>query len=303
MYDNQPDQQIALQGDFTQSCEGGDENTSVFSLLLQDDGHITGLNLTDSYGSSQAYAGDTGFTVTGTLNSPTSVTRGVPTTIDWSISLTNSSNVWAQLQYSHDNIGWVPISQPTLGSEVDVTFNNLPGNPEAGLRLLLSDGVLTRVIYGDNFSLSNLPPTVEFTSPNPVLVMPAGSVLSVSAKGYDPETGIIPNSSFSWEVRNSQSAVVATGSGSSSLETVLSTPGTYTVEVTVTDPAQLEGSATLEVQVISAAYLAASDWNEYLRLLNSNPVLDTLILVGIGVTIVVVVVLAVYFIRRRRLKP
>lgn len=274
--------------------EGENETTSSFTRIVPDNGEITLIQLLDDSEQILDQVNATGYVVNdASIIGPSEIQRGDLTEIQWDLALTNSTNVYTQLQYSHNGDAWYPLGQPTLGSSTEVIFNTLPGGDSASIRLFLSDGVQTEIVEGYNFSLAKLPPTLDLSSNIPSEIV-AGSRLSLYATARDPETGPVSNDSLTWKITQDSTLVEeATGAF---LVTQLTETGTYQITVTAVDPDGQETTETIEIEVISPSYLDEETWDQFTSDVEATrgslpfPILECPILSLFSVLLIVAVV-------------
>ncbi|MHA2249938.1 MAG: hypothetical protein ACXAD7_06230 [Candidatus Kariarchaeaceae archaeon] len=190
------------------------KNQSAFSFWLSDNGTIKSFSVVDLAGnevpdSARATKGGLFADVTVT-EFPTTIVRGKPHTIAWKYD--NTTNVYAQLQYTHDGKHWLPIGRPTLNDHVILTFNQIPGG-KAKFRLMLSDGFDSVMInFANTVEIPELPTTIQINrNKNWVaddgehgdgIITTIGSLMSFSASAFNPQRGLADPQGYSWKVES-----------------------------------------------------------------------------------------------------
>ncbi len=290
---------IPLSANF-KTPDGFDTTRSSFTQVIRDDNQISALRIVDLINTTLAQFANTGFTVSGEIVAPSTIPRDTLTSIQWNLQVTNSSNIYAKLEYSPDQQFWYPLGRPTLSNRTDIVFSALPGNQTAAFRLLLSDGVLTRILSGPSFSLSNLPPSVQVSQNSPPTQITSGSMLSLFARGWDPETQLLPNTSLTWTISREGTQILTTTGSYLSIQ--LLDTGTYQIQVNATDRAGLSTTQSINIEVVSPAYLNETIWNEFLtKFPTPPPPIDPLLILLIASsTLFVIIVIAVVLYLRRK---
>ncbi|MBD3191469.1 MAG: hypothetical protein GF308_12545 [Candidatus Heimdallarchaeota archaeon] len=280
------------------SHEGENGTRAGFTRIVPDNGEITLIQLLDDSDQVLDQLNATGYVVNdASISGPSEIKRDTLTEIQWNLDITNSTNIYTQLQYSHNGDVWYPLGQPTLGSSTEVVFSTLPGGDSASIRLFVTDGVQTEIIEGYSFSLAKLPPILDLSSNIPSQIV-AGSKLSLYSTARDPETGPIDNDSLTWKITKDSSVVEETTGAF--LVTQLTETGTYQITVTAVDPDGQETSEIIDLEVVSPSYLAEETWEEFTSDLEATrgsfpfPALDYPILSLFSVLLIVFVITRYY---------
>ena len=243
-------------------------NHSYFNFALPDNGQIDSLDvLNDEKNITLASYHESIFNFTGSLNYTSVFTRELPTTVGWSLTMTNFTNIYAQLEYSSNGIIWYPIGMPTTGNSALVRFTTLPGGENCRFRLQLSDGVSTQNILGPSFSLSNLAPIIEVSHGVPITTISAGSHLSLSFTATDPEFGEIGENYISWRIFDSEGEVDH-GHGNT-VDSQLVIPGVYEISIEATDLSGFNTTESIYIEVTNPIYLEEATWTKFLAFLDN----------------------------------
>jgi hypothetical protein len=147
---------------------------------------------------------------------------------------------------SDDGVSWQPLGLPTVGNEVEVDLNALPGGERCRVCVKTTDGLHTVTTVSEPFALPLRPCLALILAPGSGLVIAEGDTLHLQGQGYWLEERRPELESLVW----SSSLVGALGSGPVADVTGLQM-GTHeiTLEVGEGDRA---GRATVEVVVTAA---------------------------------------------------
>ncbi|MHA2174803.1 MAG: hypothetical protein ACXAB2_03700 [Candidatus Hodarchaeales archaeon] len=298
-YINGSSQQHPIYSNFV-GVEGGVETRSGFTFMLRDEGEITKVEITDTVnGSVLAQFEDTGFTVDNySITIPSTISRDAMNTISWDLSLTNTTNIYTHLQYSSNGEDWFPLGVPSLDTSRNVTFTTLPGGNQASVRLVATDGVKTSIVHSLNFAVPDLPPRVEISRGSIPSTVATGSSISLFGRAHDVETGLMANSSLTWEL--SRSGVEILSTTGAYLSTRLFDLGIHKIKITATDPAGSTASQTVEVNVIRPAYLEVSVWEDFQTLLQGMTTTTTGASIAIYVSVFALLLLSFVTVIQRR---
>ncbi|HYF47819.1 MAG TPA: PKD domain-containing protein, partial [Planctomycetota bacterium] len=157
---------------------------------------------------------------------------------------------WVKLVRSGNTITSYVSSTSSFGAPVgSQTFTNLPANMLVGIMVLSHDNSRLCQAVFDNVTVTtaappNQAPVIQSMTANPTSVL-ENEAVAFSAAAYDPEGEGI---TYSWDMGDGTSAQAASG-----FSYAYSTPGTYTVRLTVTDPQGATASQTINITVTSAA--------------------------------------------------
>lgn len=269
------------------------ESKYFFTFWLPDGGAILGIRLLDIKGTLLHSLVGTGFTLDTnkvTFEAPTQIYRGKAFEVNWAYNtLDNSSNVFAQLQYSHDGKHWYNMGPQTTGVRSgELLLNNLPGGTTAKFKLILTDGFDTlNVVNPAEILVALLPPEVKilknanvFTEkglsigldqifsladPRP---SPIGSLLSLKATAFDPQKGSIDPTSLTWTVSEVSSTGIKLTQSAGINDNLgfrhrFNKPGLYEVTVTATSKDGLTGSDSIKIRVIPAASIDQAKFDQF----------------------------------------
>jgi hypothetical protein len=208
------------------------------------------------------------------FNMPQTIIRGSSNPVSWTLSVTGAAEYYTRLEYSPSellpdgnvsNLLWIPLG--VLGSSnsgvQDLIFDTLPGGDKAQFRILVSDGITTRVVQpqGD-FKVPMLLPAIQFPNVSPVSTL--GTTLSLRTSGNNPETGPLGSNSFYFQVKDENGVLRETVQGDVYVGQFRE-PGTYSVTAFAVDPiTKQEVSETVEIFVEPTQnYLSADLWKEF----------------------------------------
>ncbi|MCP4168614.1 MAG: hypothetical protein GY759_22345 [Chloroflexi bacterium] len=123
-----------------------------------------------------------------------------PFTIRWQAEDTDGDELSARILYSADGGGsWDSLAVNVKGEEFLVNAGDLPGSPEALVKVVVSDGVNTSEAVSDApFSVDDKPPLAWITQPpNGTILYPEQPVF-LQGLASDPETGPVPDERLQW---------------------------------------------------------------------------------------------------------
>lgn len=189
-------------------------------------------------------------------------------TINWTATDPDGDPMLFTIWYSPDNFtSFYPIANnvpmtPDLDNPGEFEQNNqftladlsaLPGSATARVRILASDGFNTGIADSGPFELTNRPPNVYITDPNPGQVYDPQFPVNLYGGATDAEDGLLEGDSLSWAIDATE---VATGTDALIAGMA---PGVYTVTLTATDSTPLSAtrSAPLEIAPLSVPQATA----------------------------------------------
>jgi hypothetical protein len=266
-----------------------DVTSVAFSITVPDDGEVVGVSLvraSDGAVLEERFA--TGWTLDAAeISTPDAFERGQTVDLGIEVEATAKTQLYNQLLYSPDGVLWYPYGKPFTGDTVPATFTKLPGSEAGQFMLLVSDGVETKSVTSSTFRVPSLPPQVSILRANrwttadaegvlaeasaagvgdvavdeepgeprnlatPVTAT-AGSLVSLNAKAVDERGRDLAPTELTWEVRDAQGLLIASGNTplGERFAYRFEVPGTYTVSVRGVDtPTELATSDTIEVVV------------------------------------------------------
>jgi hypothetical protein len=138
---------------------------------------------------------------------------------------------------------WIPVASKVkeLGFEVDTSI--LPGGDRALIKVIATDGFHTADDDSDRFfSLLPGPPEVSILEPVDGTLFEPGTMIHFVGSASDKEDSVIPDDSFVWSYGDT---VFATGRD---VHAALPN-GFHVVKLTVRDSDEMEGTASVEIQV------------------------------------------------------
>ena len=250
----------------------GNLNSVGFQFALEDNGTIQNIRLLDAKKNELDLLSPSGYTNQYDLRVPAQLKRGSSAGLSLMGTASNKSVLYTQVQYSNDGNIWYDYGPQTLGTIPKLPVNSLPGGKAVQFRLRVTDGFNTQYVDGNQTAqISDLKPSVriskntfvsetqEYHSP-----LATGSLLSLTAHGYDPEDGIIlSNKQVQWNIVDVMSDSVSQQYGVN-LTMLPTHAGTYKIGVTVTDSAGNSASDSLVVNVDQPAYLTEELYKDFL---------------------------------------
>ncbi len=188
---------------------------------------------------------------------PASLTRAVGQTASFTVSATGTAPLVYQWQRNGVNLAnGGAISGATSAT---LTITGVQVADGGDYRAFVSNGILPNATSNAATLTvtTNQPPTVTITSPSAGLLYNAGKSISYAATANDPETGALGAAAFSWSIvfhhdtHTHPFLTPPAGQMSGSFTTAnaghLETNVWYRIQVTVTDPAGLSGTAYVDI--------------------------------------------------------
>lgn len=231
----------------------------------------------------------TNFTVTGTVNVPT-IQSTILTNVSWDVNISRVGSKLAPikyyLQYTPDRLNWLPLGNPTTNTSQQVLFDNLPGGSTAKVRLIITDGVQSEVLYSPTISIpTNAPEIVMSTNkyfkhiietiPGTSIInfsenttvnhkkINLGSVFSTNAYGYDLEDGIKLGNLLKWTLELNTGNVPIVTTYGSIFSHVFNETGIFNLTVSVTDSHNRISQDTLILEVLTSVLFDNQTYTEF----------------------------------------
>ena len=151
------------------------------------------------------------------------------------------------VQYSPDNgTTWrnVLLQYPWLAATINTDL--LAGSTQARIRVFATDGVNTTIATSEPFTLAKHAPAPQIGGVNEGQRLNYGAVVTLLGLAYDAEDGILADDKLNWTISGPSSQ---NGTGSQLVLTDLA-PGSYTVNLSVTDSDNQTGTATGHFEVL-----------------------------------------------------
>ena len=76
-------------------------------------------------------------------------------TITWEINTEFEGTTFSQVEYSWDGIFWMPLGGMTEYNQKSIDFSSLPGGEKSQLRIRVTNGFDTEVVYSDTFTVKD----------------------------------------------------------------------------------------------------------------------------------------------------
>ena len=76
-------------------------------------------------------------------------------TITWEINTEFEDTTFSQVEYSWDGIFWMPLGGMTEYNQKSIDFSSLPGGEKSQLRIRVTNGFDTEVVYSDTFTVKD----------------------------------------------------------------------------------------------------------------------------------------------------
>ncbi|WNG30225.1 fibronectin type III domain-containing protein [Cystobacter fuscus] len=188
------------------------------------------------------------------LGTPVADTAARTLTVSWSASDADTDDALLYtLQYSSDDgQTWQTVLTAHPWSTAVLDTRMLAGTPTARVRVLVSDGVNTRMATSNAFTLPRNAPEARIDGILEGERLPYGQQLSLQGLAVDAEDGALtggPLRQLRWSLSG---PVGASGSGESLLVGDLP-PGSYTATLSATDSDKQVGSAVRHFEVLPLA--------------------------------------------------
>ena len=167
--------------------------------------------------------------------------------LNWSASDVDGDQLSSIVQYSPDGgSSWTTlvVQWPHLSYVAD--FDMLPGTASGLIRVYVSDGFNSAVDISDMFFVTDHAPTVSIISPEQGDEFSGVQTIFLSADADDVEDGMLPDSSVVW--LSDIDGVLGVGADLEIIATDL-TEDNHTITVTVTDSADNQVSASVDIAV------------------------------------------------------
>jgi hypothetical protein len=163
--------------------------------------------------------------------------------IRWVAGDADSDPLVYMVQYSPDGPdaeNWQTLGADLTQLELAVQLETLSGSPNAGVRVLASDGFNTSQVVSPAFVVAGKPPVVQILSPADSSVTQEGLQVTLEGSGWDREDGMLPDQNLTW----TSDIDGELGAGHQVVLTHL-TPGTHHLVLTGRDSAGATGSASV----------------------------------------------------------
>ena len=110
-------------------------------------------------------------------------------TITWEVNTEFEDTTFSQVEYSWDGEFWMPLGGMTEYNQKSIDFSKLPGGEKSQLRIRVTDGFNTEVVYSDTFSVKNHEVEIDIElHGNKEMSMNSGSVsFSTTISDFDFE--------------------------------------------------------------------------------------------------------------------
>ena len=267
---------------------------SDFTFWIPDNGTINKIEIADLQEKVIVERTSSGWIVDPTKSvltgAPLDVKRGAKIDMKWDISNSgNKTNIFSQLQFSHDGRHWTNLGSPTLSfyRQGIIITNTMPGG-NIGFRVLVSNGFDSYEIRTTTQTkVPLLLPTVQIqrnkfwipetekslgidqvtslADPRP---SPLGSFLSFSARAFDPQKGVMSSDDNKWTVEQVDAMGVVLDQ--SAIEMIgpyfrhkFTATGLYRVTVSITAANGQVISDSIEVKIIGAAYVSKANFDKF----------------------------------------
>ena len=115
-------------------------------------------------------------------------------TITWEVNTEFEDTTFSQVEYSWDGEFWMPLGGMTEYNQKSIDFSTLPGGEKSQLRIRVTNGFDTEVVYSDTFSVKNHDAEIDIEfHGNKEMSMNSGSV-SFESKISDFDMDLIIDS-------------------------------------------------------------------------------------------------------------
>ena len=176
-------------------------------------------------------------------------------TIQWTAQDPDGDPLLFSVSYSPnpndppEKVRWLPIASGISATSIIWNTGGSPGTGNGKLRIMVTDGFNASVNYSASFSVGLKPPMVSIVSPDNGKAFQEFDSIVLKAIAFDPQSGILGDSSLSWSSTNGTLGTgrrVVLGSGTFS-------PGVWPINLTVAS-----GDPTIS-KMIYITVLADSD--------------------------------------------
>lgn len=146
---------------------------------------------------------------------------------------------------------WRTLATDLTAQHLPVRLEDLPGGPDALVRVLATDGLNTTAVISPPFPVAGKPPRAHILSPRPGTVVERGDRILFRGRGSDPEDGLLAPESCRWYSsldgllgtgRRLEASNLSVGDHDITLEVEDSqgNPGSDTVRLTVEEPVNIQ---------------------------------------------------------------
>ena len=157
----------------------------------------------------------------------------------------STDDLFYTLLYSPDGIDWLTLEANLNGSSYDVDTSELPGGQTVFIKVLATDGVNTVEDVSDTaFTVEPKPPLAQILYPADEQVIPQGTSVMFSGKGYDLEEGFLADENLAWYSDMDGEL----GAGQQLLVDELS-PGAQTITLSVIDGDGKSAQSTIQIRI------------------------------------------------------
>ena len=164
----------------------------------------------------------------------------------WNASDPDSDPLTYSILYTHNDDVWLPIEHGTTTTPYDYTFNTstLPGGSNSKIKIVTTDGVNTVETVSNPFSVPIKIPSASIQVPSDESVFVHEREVTFKGYGYDPEDGLLGDSSLVWT--SNIDGEIGTGGliGTSTLSL-----GVHTITLTATDSQIQYATAQINITV------------------------------------------------------
>jgi thermitase len=165
-------------------------------------------------------------------------------TVTWQASDADGDFLFYRPYYSHNKgLDWTPLGSQTTETSISFDMSNLAGGSESLIRVYVSDGVRTSFDDSEVFYLEQHAPEAYIVSPDHDISIASGTLVVLSAYGYDLEDGILDTALFSW----SSDINGQLGTGESVMPQL--SPGLHNITLTLSDSDSNVASDTIQIFV------------------------------------------------------
>ncbi|MFH1086212.1 MAG: hypothetical protein V1772_10675, partial [Chloroflexota bacterium] len=157
--------------------------------------------------------------------------------------------LYCLVQYSSGPHPWGEGDWQTLATDwtderLVVNLDELPGGPEAGVRIYVSDGFNTALAWSPRLAVADKAPDVRIIAPAELATLQERERIVLRGSAWDPEQGALPPERLQWS--SSRDGVLGTGHR---LEVPSLSAGVHELTLLVTDDAGHGASDAITVHV------------------------------------------------------
>lgn len=169
--------------------------------------------------------------------------------IRWEGSDPDGDGLYYTILYSHNSgMDWVPLAADLTTTTFFLDTTALPGGTNSLIKIIVTDGINSAHDISDGFfSVPTKAPSTYISLPVDGSAYTKGNIVAFSGTGFDPEDGVLDDSSLTWI--SSIDGTIGTGSY---LTTSALSLGNHQITFEVTDSEGQTVSSTVKISITTA---------------------------------------------------